>query len=88
MTNARRTQFVAAVAALVTFFALWAVIGGLVDFSGDWSEPLVVRIRGTRLVFDQAWMYLVPALVIFAAAAVTMFGCLIALASRPHVKQK
>jgi hypothetical protein len=73
---------------MVAFVALWAVIGGLMNFSGDWLERLVVSIRGTRLVFGEAWIYLGPALAIFAVATVTMFGCLVVLARRPHREQQ
>ncbi|WP_179691823.1 hypothetical protein [Salinibacterium xinjiangense] len=41
--GARFLSVVAAVAAMVAFFALWAVIRGLINFRGEWGKALRVE---------------------------------------------
>lgn len=56
---------IGSLALVVTFFVL---LVGIQGWDGDVSSPLRIRAKGVDLMVQQAWHYLLPALVVFLAS--------------------
>ena len=65
---------------LGAFASFFAVVAGLIGFSGEWDSALIVKVRSWEFTFDQAWTYLGPAIALACALTLGMFASMITLA--------